>query len=37
MGAAVAGPFAIDRARLDATIASVLRTERLMVAPGTVH
>lgn len=37
MGAAVAGPFQVDRARLDATITRVLRTERLMVAPSTVH
>ena len=37
MGAAVAGPFAIEQAQLDALIARVLRTERQMVAPGTVH
>ena len=37
MGAAVAGPFAVEQARLDATIARVLRTERQMVAPSTVH
>jgi hypothetical protein len=37
MGAAVAGPFAIDAAELDARIARVVRTERQMVAPRTVH
>jgi hypothetical protein len=37
MGAAVAGPFAIDQAHLDALIGRVLRTERLMAAPTTVH
>jgi len=37
MGAAVAGPFAIDQARLDATIARVIRTERQMMAPSTIH
>lgn len=36
-GAAVAGPLAIDQAKLDALIARVLRTERMMVAPSTVH
>jgi hypothetical protein len=37
MGAAVAGPFAADQARLEATIARVLRTERQLFAPRTVH
>jgi hypothetical protein len=37
MGAAVAGPFTADQARLDATITRVLRVERQMVAPSTVH
>jgi hypothetical protein len=37
MGAAVAGPFAVDQARLDAMISSVLRSERQMIAPHTVH
>jgi hypothetical protein len=37
-GAAVAGPFAIDQARLDALITSVLKTERqLNAAVSTVH
>lgn len=37
MGAAVAGPFAIGQAELDAMISRVLRAERQMVAPRTVH
>ena len=37
MGAAVAGPFAIEQARLDAIITRVLKTERQMFAPSTVH
>jgi len=37
LGAAVAGPFAVEQTRLDATIARVLKTERQLVAPGTVH
>jgi len=37
-GAAVAGPFAIDQAKLDALITSVLKTERqLNAAVSTVH
>lgn len=37
MGAAVAGPFAIGQAELDAMITRVLRTERQFLAPSTVH
>jgi hypothetical protein len=37
MGAAVAGPFAIGQAELDAMITRVLRTERQFLAPNTVH
>jgi len=37
MGAAVAGPFAIGQAELDAAIARVLRTERQLFAPRSVH
>jgi hypothetical protein len=37
MGAAVAGPFAIDRSRLDAAITRVLKIERQMFAPTSVH
>jgi len=37
MGAAVAGPFAIGHAELDAMISRVLRAERQAVAPRTVH
>jgi hypothetical protein len=37
MGAAVAGPFAIDAARLDAMIARVLRAERQPSSSSTVH
>jgi hypothetical protein len=37
MGAAVAGPFAIGSAELDAMITRVLRAERQLVAPRTVH
>ena len=37
MGAAVAGPFAMPQARLDALVASVLRMERQKVAPTTIH
>ena len=37
MGAAVAGPFAIGQAELDAMISRVLRAERQAVAPRTVH
>ncbi|MEO8483734.1 MAG: hypothetical protein ABI634_16105 [Acidobacteriota bacterium] len=37
MGAAVAGPFAVPQAELDATITRVLRTERQFLAPNTIH
>jgi hypothetical protein len=37
MGAAVAGPFAIGQAELDARITRVLRNERQFLAPTTVH
>jgi len=37
MGAAVAGPFMIPQAELDARIARVLRAERQFLAPETVH
>ena len=37
MGAAVAGPFVIPQAELDARIARVLRAERQFLAPETVH
>ncbi len=37
MGAAVAGPFAIAHADLDAMISRVLRAERQAVAPRTIH
>ncbi len=37
MGAAVAGPFTIAPAELDAMIGRVLRAERQAVAPRTVH
>lgn len=39
MGAAVAGPFAVGQAELDAMIARVLRAERLNAGAvnGTVH
>jgi hypothetical protein len=37
MGAAVAGPFAVGQAELDAMIARVVRTERQLVAPKTIH
>ena len=37
MGAAVAGPFAVPQADLDARISSVLRAERQGLAPQTVH
>jgi hypothetical protein len=36
MGAAVAGPFSVGQAELDAIITRVLRSERQVVAP-TVH
>jgi len=37
MGAAVAGPFAIEQTKLDAMIARVLKLERDLTAPQTVH
>ena len=38
MGAAVAGPFAVGQARLDALITKVLKTERELASPPpTVH
>jgi hypothetical protein len=37
MGAAVAGPFAIEQAALDAMITRVLKAERDFLAPSTVH
>jgi hypothetical protein len=37
MGAAVAGPVALAQAELDARIARVIRSERQMYAPDTVH
>jgi hypothetical protein len=37
MGAAVAGPFAIGQAELDAMIARVIRAERHGTETGTVH
>jgi hypothetical protein len=37
MGAAVAGPFVVEQARLDACIARVLRIEREMFAPTSIH
>jgi len=37
MGAAVAGPFAIGQAELDAMISRVIASERQGRAPNTVH
>jgi|SRR6187397_1454641 hypothetical protein len=37
MGAAVAGPFSIAEPELTSLITRVLKTEREMRAPGTVH
>jgi hypothetical protein len=37
MGAAVAGPFAIGQAELDALIGRVLRAEQATRSPRTVH
>ena len=38
MGAAVAGPFAIEQAELDARINRVIRAERGLLSPqGTIH
>ena len=37
MGAAVAGPFSMERAKLEALIGNVLRLERHKAAPTTIH
>jgi hypothetical protein len=37
LGAAIAGPFAIEQAKLDALITRVLLAERQLTAPLTVH
>jgi hypothetical protein len=38
MGAAVAGPFAIEQSELDARITRVIRAERGLLSPqGTIH
>jgi hypothetical protein len=38
MGAAVAGPFAVNQAELDARINRIIRAERgLLSSPGTIH
>jgi hypothetical protein len=38
MGAAVAGPFAVPQADLDARIGRVVQAERrLLSTPGTIH
>jgi hypothetical protein len=37
MGAAVAGPFDVAQAELDAIITRVLRSEREFLVPNTVH
>jgi hypothetical protein len=37
MGAAVAGPFNMPQARLDALVTNVLRMERQRSAPTTIH
>jgi hypothetical protein len=37
MGAAVAGPFAIDQAQLTARITRVLQAERQNFVPSTIH
>jgi len=37
MGAAIAGPFAIDQSKLDAMITRVLLAERQLTTPQTVH
>ena len=36
-GAAVAGPFAVAQARLDALVGNVLRLERHKASPTTIH
>jgi hypothetical protein len=37
MGAAVAGPFSVDQGELTAMIARVLRAERELSSPTTIH
>jgi hypothetical protein len=37
MGAAVAGPFSVDQAKLDGMIARVLQIERQLTTPQTIH
>jgi len=37
MGAAVAGPFRVPQARLEALIANVIRLERQKSSPTTIH
>ncbi len=37
MGAAVAGPFDVDQAELDAIVARVIRADRQRRSPDTVH
>jgi hypothetical protein len=37
MGAAVAGPFSVDQARLDGLIGRVLQIERQITSPQTIH
>ena len=37
MGAAVAGPFAIGQVELDALISRVLKAERQLTSPQTIH
>ena len=37
MGAAVAGPFHVSQARLEALIGNVLRLEREKASPTTIH
>jgi hypothetical protein len=37
MGAAVAGPFSIDQAKLDGMISRVLQMERQITMPQTIH
>jgi predicted phosphatase len=37
MGAAIAGPFAVPQARLDALIHAVIRAERQRISPSVVH
>ena len=37
MGAAVAGPFHMPQARLEALIGNVIRLERAKTSPTTIH